>query len=113
MRVNERETSSPIRKKGVRMDTEKRPAKRLNFLRKSIYISCGNINEAMNTLSCGFLYEAIRFLGCTTNLLKVEISFDCSQSLICHCVFTFSVRSENCQTHTNTGVQCYKFTTCI
>ena len=41
------------------MDTEKRPAKRLNFLRKSIYISCGNINEAMNTLSCGSLYEAI------------------------------------------------------
>ena len=42
------------------MDTEKRPAKRLNFLRKSIYISCGNINEAMNTLSCGSLYEVIR-----------------------------------------------------
>ena len=60
MRVNERETSSPIRKKGIRMDTEKRLAKRLNFLRKSICISCGNINEAMNTLSCGSLYEAIR-----------------------------------------------------
>ena len=41
------------------MDKEKRPAKRLNFLRKSIYILCGNINEAMNILSCGSLYEAI------------------------------------------------------
>ena len=50
----------PIRKKGIRMDTEKRLAKRLDFLRKSIYISCGNINEAMNTLSCESLYEAIR-----------------------------------------------------
>jgi len=42
------------------MDTEKRTAKRLDFLRKSIYISYGNINEAMNTLSCESLYEAIR-----------------------------------------------------
>jgi len=41
------------------MDTEKRLAKRVAFLRKSIYISYGNINEAMNTLSCGSLYEAI------------------------------------------------------
>jgi len=49
----------PIRKKGIRMDTEKRLAKRVDFLRKSIYISCGNINEAMNTLSCRSLYEAI------------------------------------------------------
>ena len=60
MRVNERETSSPIRKKGIRMDTEKRLAKRLNFLRKSIYISYRNMYEAMNTLSCESLYEAIR-----------------------------------------------------
>ena len=44
------------------MDTEKRLAKRVAFLRKSIYISCGNINEAMNTLSCGSLYEAISSL---------------------------------------------------
>ena len=44
------------------MDTEKRPAKRVAFLRNSIYISYGNINEAMNTLSCGSLYEAISSL---------------------------------------------------
>ena len=75
MRVNEREEHPPlippikggklplhIRKKGIRMDTEKRLAKRVDFLRKSIYISCGNINEAMNTLSCGSLYEAISSL---------------------------------------------------
>jgi len=42
------------------MDKEKRLAKRVNFLRKSIYISCGNINEAINTLSCESLFEAIR-----------------------------------------------------
>ena len=46
------------------MDTEKRPAKRLDFLRNSIYISYGNINEAMNTLSCGSLYEAISTYLC-------------------------------------------------
>jgi len=54
------------------MDTEKRLAKRVAFLRKSIYISCGNINEAMNTLSCGSLYEAIRgfFFHCLGKFMR-------------------------------------------
>jgi len=42
-----------------RMDTEKRLAKRVDFLRKSIYISYRNMYEAMNTLSCKSLYETI------------------------------------------------------
>jgi len=62
LKINTKIVKYIPRKEGIRkrrMDTEKRLAKRLNFLRKSIYISCGNINEAMNTLSCGSLCEAI------------------------------------------------------
>jgi len=57
------------------MDTEKRPAKRVDSLRKSIYISYRNINEAMNTLSCGSLYEAISifYYICNYHLEMAEV----------------------------------------
>ena len=52
------------------MDTEKRLAKRVDFLRNSIYISYGNINEAMNTLSRESLYEAMKFNDCEAFLYR-------------------------------------------
>ncbi len=52
------------------MDTEKRLAKRVDFLRNSIYISYRNMYEAMNTFSCESLYEAMKFNDCEAFLYR-------------------------------------------
>ena len=64
-----------IRKKGIRMDTEKRLAKRVDFLRNSIYISYRNTYEAMNTLSCESLYEAISMPNHLCNYFKFSVTY--------------------------------------